>query len=170
MQVVNDASPDRAAVPTPEQFIGRQVRMLRQIREWSQHDVAEKMRAYGYQWSQATVTRLEAATRPIRLNELADLAALFGVPVTHFLEFWTPEYGMDDLDALRKEIAALEAEREVMETQLHMARTAMDSASMHLNMVAAEKARTEGRLRALKLWLPRLTQSPGEPAEGGDGQ
>ena len=39
------------------------------------------MQAYGYQWSQATVTRLESASRPIRVNELADLARLFGVPV-----------------------------------------------------------------------------------------
>jgi transcriptional regulator with XRE-family HTH domain len=170
MHVVNDAPPDDAAMPTPEQFIGRQVRMLRQINGWSQHDVAEKMRAYGYQWSQATVTRLEAATRPIRLNELADLAALFGVPVPQFLEYWTPEFGLDDLDALQNEIAALENDRAILQVQLDTARAAMDSASMHAARVAADLVRVEGRLKVLTTWFRRLTRRAGEPAEASEGK
>jgi transcriptional regulator with XRE-family HTH domain len=170
MQVVNDPSLDGADVPTPEQYIGRQVRMLRQINGWSQQDVAKRMRAYGYQWSQATVTRLEAATRPIRLNELADLATLFGVPVPQFLEYWTPDYGMDDVDAIRKEITDLETEREILRLQLDMARTARESATMHVAMVAGELTRVEGRLAVLEGWLPRLTERPGEPDESSQGQ
>ena len=73
-------------MPTPEQFVARQLRLLRQGRGWSQQEVAEKMRPYGYQWSQATVTAWNPPTRPIRLNELADLAILYGVPVEQFLE------------------------------------------------------------------------------------
>ena len=61
------------------------------------------MRAYGYDWSQAIVTRLEAATRPTRLNELADLALLFEVPAMELLGFAAPE----DFDAAEREIGEL---------------------------------------------------------------
>ena len=61
------------------------------------------MRAYGYDWSQAIVTRLEAATRPTRLNELADLALLFEVPAMELLGFGPPE----DFDAAEREIGEL---------------------------------------------------------------
>jgi transcriptional regulator with XRE-family HTH domain len=90
-------------MPTPEQLAARQLRLLRQGRRWSQLEVAEKMRAYGYRWSQATVTRLESASRPIRLNELADLATLYGVRVAQFLESGTP----DDIETLEAEIRNL---------------------------------------------------------------
>lgn len=170
MHVVNDTPPDDALALTPEQFIGRQVSMLRQIQGWSQRDLAEKMRAYGYQWSQATITRLESATRPIRLNEAADLAALFGVPVTYFLELWTPKFGMDDVGALQKEIEGLENERNILRVELDMARAAMDSASMHVSRTASDVVRVEERLRALKKWQRHLTQRDEGPAEGGDGK
>ena len=105
MHVMNETHrPAAADLPTPEQLVGRQVRLLRQGRGWSQQEVAEKMQAYGYQWSQATVTRLESASRPIRINELADLARLFGVPPTQFLDSRARDFAWDDLDALEREI------------------------------------------------------------------
>ena len=65
MHTMNEPTGDTSAsVPTPEQIVGHQVRLLRQGRGWSQQEVAEKMRAYGYKWSQATVTRLESAYPP----------------------------------------------------------------------------------------------------------
>lgn len=69
----------------PESWAGSRFRELRNERGWSQQDVADHMKAFGYSWSQATMTRLEAATRPVRLNEVADLAALYGLKVSDFL-------------------------------------------------------------------------------------
>ena len=69
----------------PEFWAGHRFRELRNERGWSQEDLAERMKAFGLRWSQATVTRLEAATRPIRLNEVAALAAAFGLNLTDFL-------------------------------------------------------------------------------------
>lgn len=43
------------------------------------------MALYGYSWNQSTVTRTETAERPLRLNEVVHLAAIFKVPVTQFL-------------------------------------------------------------------------------------
>ena len=119
MHVMNEQRKNPAEnMPTPEQLVARQVRLLRQGRGWSQQEVAEKMRAYGYQWSQATVTRLESASRPIRLNELADLAILFSVPVAQFLESRDPEFEWDDLESLEREITSLTKERDTLKADL----------------------------------------------------
>jgi len=64
----------------PETWAGARFRALRKERGWSQQDVARRMG-----WSQATVTRLEAATRPTSLNEIAALAALYGLKLSDFL-------------------------------------------------------------------------------------
>jgi transcriptional regulator with XRE-family HTH domain len=164
MHVMNEQNEDAAEniMPTPEQLVGRQVRLLRQGRGWSQQDVAEKMRAYGYKWSQATVTRLEAATRPIRLNELTDLAALYGVPVTQLLESGAP----DDLEALEREIEKLRRERVYLADRLQQAEAVAMDASTRRAETAALIARVDGRLETLLRWHPAARDSR-RPAEGG---
>jgi len=151
-------------MPTPEQLAGRQLRLLRQGRNWSQLEVAEKMRAYGYRWSQATVTRLESASRPIRLNELADLALLYGVPIEQFFGPEVQDFAWDDLDALDREIKRLTAERDGM--RVHMEKS--ENAERALARTKAEAviylARLDVRLEALKRWRS------GGAAEGGEGQ
>ena len=146
-------------MPTPEQLVARQVRLLRQGRGWSQQEVAEKMRAYGYQWSQATVTRLESASRPIRLNELADLAILFSVPVTQFLESRDLDFQWDDLEALESEIASLTKERDVLKAELDEKRRLAMVAAEGEGAAAAALARVNGRLGALLRWHPRAAEA-----------
>jgi transcriptional regulator with XRE-family HTH domain len=160
MHVMNESRDIDGKMPTPEQLVGRQVRLLRQARGWSQQDVAEKMRAYGYQWSQATVTRLEAATRPIRLNELADLAALFGIPVPQFLE--DPGFEVEDLEALELEITALTAKRDSLLEDLRKAHDMTMLAEAAESETAAKVAIATRRLEMLKLW--RRPSSPKEAA------
>jgi transcriptional regulator with XRE-family HTH domain len=166
MHVMNEQS--RAAtenVPTPERIVARYIRLLRQGRGWSQQEVAEKMRAYGYEWSQATVTRLESASRPIRLNELADLAALFGVPVMQFLESGSPATGWDDLEALDSELASLTAEREALKTRVDEASYRAMVAAVHEGELRAQLARIDGRLGTLMRWHPQAAKGPEEPPE-----
>jgi transcriptional regulator with XRE-family HTH domain len=147
-------------MPTPEQLVARQLRLLRQGRGWSQQEVAEKMRAYGYRWSQATVTRLESASRPIRLNELADLAILYGVPTAQFLQSDVPDF--DDLGALEREITNLTSQRDGLRERLAAADAAASSLERERNEAAAHIARIDGRLEALMRWHP-------QPSEGGGG-
>ncbi len=159
MHVMNETHTTVAAnVPTPEQLVGRQVRLLRQGRGWSQQEVAEKMRAFGYKWSQATVTRLEAATRPIRVNELADLAMLFSVPVTQFLDPRVQGVTWDDLDALEGEITELAAQRAHFEAELKSHSAMADTAAQARQATAAELARIDGRLAVLAQWVPRFEE------------
>jgi transcriptional regulator with XRE-family HTH domain len=150
MHVMNKPNGDVAAeIPKLEQIAAHQLRLLRQARRWSQLEVAEKMRAYGYQWSQATVTRLEAASRPIRLNELADLAALYGVPVTQFLE--SPPEGLTDLE---EEIERLRAEHAVLTDQLRGTDATAAKLAISRAEIAAQLTRVDGRMEALARWRP----------------
>ena len=116
------------------------------------------MRAYGYRWSQATVTRLESASRPIRLNELADLAALYGVPVAQLLESGAP----DDIEALESEIDRLIAERAGLLERMAEAAAAAALLADTKAEAAAHLTRIDGRLQALMRWRPRAE-------EGGNG-
>jgi transcriptional regulator with XRE-family HTH domain len=164
MHVMNETNLNASAkLPTTEQLVGRQVRLLRQGRGWSQLDVAEKMRPYGYKWSQATVTRLESATRPIRVNELTDLAMLFGVPVTQFLDSRLQELALDDLDTLKREIEKLTAERVQAQANL-------DEVT-HIQAIAAyDVARIDGRLTILAQWIPRAAEVAHGGGSKGDGR
>ena len=158
MHTMNEPTGDTSAsVPTPEQIVGHQVRLLRQGRGWSQQEVAEKMRAYGYKWSQATVTRLESATRPIRVNELADLAMLFDVPVTQFLDLRARE--VNDLDALYTELGELSAKRDYFKSERDKETALMQGAAQVAAALSADLARIDGRAQVLEEWISRLGET-----------
>lgn len=166
MHVMND-QPSPVSLPTPEQMFGRQLRLLRLGRGWTQQDVAVKMQDFGYQWSQATVTRLEAATRPIRLNEVFDLAGLFDVPAAQFLEPASQDFDWENVESLDSEIEKLTRERDAQYEHLRKS----DDAASALARTRAEFigliVRTEFRLETLKRWRPQAHS--GEPPEAGDG-
>ena len=168
MHVMNETHrPAAADLPTPEQLVGRQVRLLRRGRGWSQQEVAEKMQAYGYQWSQATVTRLESASRPIRVNELADLARLFEVPATQFLDSRARDFAWDDLDALEREIEELTAERREIREHLDRQEALAEEAARGRASVAGHLARVDSRLEVLMQWVPQFVEiAQGVPRKG----
>ncbi len=101
------------------------------------------MRAYGYDWSQAIVTRLEAATRPTRLNELADLALLFQVPAMELLGFGPPE----DFDAAERQISELLT----MHTRLRDELSGIHSHVLGLQRRAASAQQDEAEIAAALL-------------------
>ena len=144
-----------ANAPTPEQLAGRHVRALRQERGWSQQDVAEKMRAYGYRWSQATVTRLETASRPIRVNELLDLAMLFDVRVWDFLSP-KKDFSWDDPDALARQIGELVAERLEVKEHLDNQIALAEEASRGRAAIASHLRSIDDRLRVLARRVPQF--------------
>ena len=155
---MKEPSPSTANLPTPEQVAGRRLRLLRQLHGWSQLELVEKMRAFGYEWSQATVTRLEAATRPIRLNELADLAALYEVPIAQFLESLGPESAGDDVEALEREIEKLAAERREIQEHLDRQEALAAEAAAGRDAVAAHLAHVDRRLGVLWQWVPQFVE------------
>jgi transcriptional regulator with XRE-family HTH domain len=103
-----DAAPsDAPRDDDPELLAGQELRRLRTARGWSQEEVARRMKAYGYDFHQTTIAKVEAAQRPLRVRELAHFAALFGVPVNQL--FYRLEHG-GSLGAIEQEIAALTAQ------------------------------------------------------------
>jgi hypothetical protein len=54
----------------------------------SQEALAAVMRRRGYEgWQQSTIAKIERAARPLRVNELDDLAAVLGVGVAELLGY-----------------------------------------------------------------------------------
>jgi transcriptional regulator with XRE-family HTH domain len=74
--------------PSMEQLAGQRIRALRLRRTWTQQELATQMRSTGgryAKWHQTTVAKIEAATRPLRVNELGDVAAVLGVTAIELL-------------------------------------------------------------------------------------
>jgi transcriptional regulator with XRE-family HTH domain len=64
-----------------EAAVAGTVRRLRESRGLSQLKLGSELFRYGFGMSQMTVSELEAGERPMRLNEVAAIAAYFEVPV-----------------------------------------------------------------------------------------
>ena len=93
--------------PDPEVQAGRALRRLRPARNWSQEEVAERMTAYGYDFHQTMIAKIESAQRPLRVRELADFAALYGVEMQDLV--YPPTGSLSETD---QEIAEVTARRD----------------------------------------------------------
>ncbi len=136
----------------PEERAGKALRQLRLARHWSQGEVAVRMTAYGYDFHQSTIAKIEAAQRPLRVRELADFAALYGTEI------------QDLVYAQTRSLSEIEQEIEDVETRLEENRAAAAAAIAEVEAAqdAARRAEAayqkavsdlavlEGRLDALK--------------------
>ena len=125
---------------TAEQAAGRELRRLRTARGWSQEEVARRMTARGHGWHQALVAKTEAAQRPLRLNEAADLVALYGT-------------GLESLAISGPEEEARIALRDAEIEEAERRQAAGDAAALH---AAARK-----RLRSAREQLARQRNTGG---------
>ena len=148
---------------TAEEVAGREIRRLRTARGWSQEELAERMKAYGYDWHQTLIGRIEAAQRPLRLNEAVDMCRLFRVPLDRLM--WpdpdlTPEevraqLGRAEQEFQRSMVAAIEARAAAAEAD-HVAEEAAQAraaARERLRTAEAVQASCAGRLEALRTQL-----------------
>lgn len=72
--------------PDFEAVASEQIAALRQAHGWSQSELARRMAEAGWpNYTQMTVSRTEKGERPIRLDELASYAEVFGRPLA---ELW----------------------------------------------------------------------------------
>jgi hypothetical protein len=121
------------------------------------------MRPYGYKWNQSTITRIESASRPLRVNELADLALLFGVPFSQFLEPSLLLGEGDRLEDVKKEIDKFETKRSNLLAERTASQEALEAAHRRSADLTAMIAHVDAALRTLRSWYPE------EPAEGEPG-
>jgi transcriptional regulator with XRE-family HTH domain len=154
--------------PDPEVQAGRALRRLRLSQGWSQEEVAGFMKAYGYNFHQTMIAKIEAAQRPLRVRELADFAALYGVEVHELL--YPPNGSLTDID---QEIAKIEAmglatERKTREAamDMHLARNVLTEAEERHRTSSSEAAMLRERLAALLSEREKLArwEADDEPA------
>ena len=113
---------------------GQRVRELRQERGWSQTDLARRLGAYGFDLTQTTVAKLERGARPIRLNEVAALADIFGVPVSDLVG------GDEGMLVNEHEQAALIRRRLHFEARITDAEQKLEEAKQRQEMAARQVA------------------------------
>lgn len=145
--------------PDPEAQAGRALRRLRVARNWTQEEVAVRMTAYGYDFHQTAIAKIEAAQRPLRVRELADFAALYGVEVQDLV--YPPTRFLPEIDQEIAEVAARLDQARAAEAaashQLESARKATRDAEAAYQMSVAEIAVLEGRLTSLSADRARAT-------------
>ena len=98
---------------TPEQQAGAKVKNRRIELGMSQEQLSEEMRRVGHSWHQTTVAKTEVAGRPLRLNELTDLARILGVRASHLAATETDmklEMVQNDVVSFSGHAARLQAE------------------------------------------------------------
>jgi DNA repair ATPase RecN len=87
----------------------------------SQEQVSEEMRRLGHSWHQTTVAKTEVAGRPLRLNELTDLARILRVRTSHLAATETDmkmEMVQNDVVAYSGHVARLQAEIDELTVRL----------------------------------------------------
>jgi transcriptional regulator with XRE-family HTH domain len=98
---------------TPERQAGTKIKNRRAELGLSQEEVADGMRRLGHSWHQTTVAKTEIAGRPLRLNELTDLARVLGVRASHLAATETDfklEMVQNDVVAASGAVARLKAD------------------------------------------------------------
>jgi chromosome segregation ATPase len=96
------------------------------------------------------------------VNELADLAALFGVPVTQLLEPKLLLEESDDLSSLEADIRKLEEEQGRLGKERAAALEAHGAASARLAEVSSELARVQYSLEIMRGWHTAASEE-GDP-------
>lgn len=77
---------DKARPPQgARECLAQNIRERRAALGRSQEDIAEAMQLRGYRWHQATVYKVESATRALEVTEAASLAAELGVPLDRLM-------------------------------------------------------------------------------------
>src|SRR5690348_5148344 len=97
--------------PTPEQQVGRRVGELRGNLGWLQAKLAEQMKAHSSgryaNWRQGMIDKTERGTRPLRVNEILDIAEVLGVTPDLLLAPVLTDPDPASLDAQIQETQAL---------------------------------------------------------------
>lgn len=131
-----------------------------------------RMTAYGYDFHQTMIAKIEAAQRPLRVRELADFAALYGVEIQDLI--YPSARSLPAIDQEIVEVTArlgmTRAQTAAAARELESVRKAMHDAEAAFQVSTAEAAVMEGRLAALRADREKLVSwesGEGSRAEGG---
>jgi transcriptional regulator with XRE-family HTH domain len=142
---INNLAKRRAAHESWEKRFGEVVRGWRLDRNWSQEEVAEKLRYEGFEMHQTTVAKIERGARPLRVAEASAIGAVFKMPPVAVFELSLPNAA--PWWASDSERSPLH-EKQVL---LERARELSDRASKKLYSAAEEHAYFLGEIEKLVL-------------------
>jgi transcriptional regulator with XRE-family HTH domain len=129
---------------TAEEYVGANIKALRAQLGLTQAELAEAMQELGHSWIQTTVAKTEGADRPLRVNEVADLAQILGTRL--------PELVSSHGDWNRQAITAM-----LSHFQGHAARLTMDIEELTQQLA--------GKRQQLEDTLKRVDELQREAAE-----
>lgn len=131
---------------TTEATTGERIRDHRLSLALSQQMLAAAMTQLGFSWRQTTVAKTEAAERPIRVNELAALAEIFGVGIAQLVDD-SPESRRGT--ALRESLRANTKQHE-LNRQIDSIRGQEEQLRGRLNQVRDQRLQYETQLGELQ--------------------
>jgi transcriptional regulator with XRE-family HTH domain len=132
---------------TPEETVGANIKMLRAQRGLTQAELAEAMQGLGYSWIQTTVAKTEAADRPLRLNEVADLAQVLRVRLPELVSTdtdWALRSIVSTVDMYASHAKRLESEIEELTQQLEAKKQSLEETRKLIEELRAEYSRVNG--------------------------
>ncbi|MEV7994921.1 helix-turn-helix transcriptional regulator [Streptomyces sp. NPDC086077] len=135
---------DALGFHSPEELVGQRVKQFREIRGWSQRDLAQRMLDQGHSWRQTTVAKTEAADRPIRVNELHELANVLGVTVVDLMTMPLD----DEFAELTVRLGELQVRQTVARQRLADAKRAKDRAASDLTDAQQELDEVEQEVQS----------------------
>ena len=145
--------------------------MQREYEGWNQTEVSRRLAAYGFTMHQSTVAKLESGTRPIRLNEVAALAQVFGLKLDELIAPLYPEVEADvagdQLRRAREQLAAADEQLHAAERDAEAADEALKEAKERFHQAHAERTFAQ-------MWLEdcqaRYEQQAAHTEDEGDGE
>jgi transcriptional regulator with XRE-family HTH domain len=126
---------------TAEEVVGANIKFWRAKLGLTQVGLAEAMQGLGHSWIQTTVAKTEAADRPLRVNEVADLAKILGVRVPHLVSSrtdWELEAINITLSHAMSHALRLKAEIEELNRQVAAKTAAYEEARKRVRELDAE--------------------------------
>jgi transcriptional regulator with XRE-family HTH domain len=140
-----------------EATVGKNVRRLREGRDLSQQQLGADLALLGIGMHQTTVAKLEAGSKPLRLNEVAAIAAYFEVPIewlwettTEMLDEREEATRQQEIRTVMDALTVARTEVERASAQVSDARKAHDTATALRLFTKAREASLAARLRALE--------------------
>lgn len=98
------------SAPTIEQRTGAYIRVLRERKGWKQDGMAKRLTVAGFPMHTSTYSKLESATRPLRVAEASVIADLLGVELSDLLTSPVPSTEEEQLRRLELELEDVERE------------------------------------------------------------
>lgn len=122
--------------------VGQNLQLLRKAAGLSQADLAEHLSARGYPFAQQTVLKVEKGTRPLKLDEAAQIADVVGVTISDlFSPPGTPGRG----EAIRQQLICLGREH-AAEQGVRDAEQALTEARSLLEMAHADSQKAQAKV------------------------